>query len=282
MSGSQGGYQQSGGPQSLGAAPTNPTSGYKPPSSGPAAWGGPPGYNINPPQKFWGDPNAGAGGPSYFNDNRLQPAAGGEQMTPAGGGEQMTPGTSPMSMMQGLGSAAQLPQKAAAVTSPGYGFSGGQGSFGPRNMSAAMPQGAGAQNFGQYGLPQWLQQRFGGAQGGGGTGYGMDYPGGGTLPGYPPTTPPGGGYTAPPGYPPATTPPPSTAPQIPGMRDAVALGLGTGNSKALQGLVGNGYTQDQVNQGVNNAMYNNTAQTNADAMDAYRKSIGYKGPVQTW
>ena len=59
MSGSQG-YTQSGGPQSMGLDNSGrsaaayggnmaPNNTFKPPSSGPAAWGGLPGYNINPP-----------------------------------------------------------------------------------------------------------------------------------------------------------------------------------------------------------------------------------------
>jgi len=268
MSGSQG-YTQSGGPQSFnggldssgrsaaayggGMAPANT---FKPPSAGPAAWQGNPDYNIRPPQKSW------------FQDERMQP------QQPQGAG---------MSMMQGLGGASEMPTKMAAAPGGGYAPSGGMGSFGPRNMSAAVDPAQAAQGMGAYGLPQWLQQRFAPqqpAQGGGGQGYSMNYPVGG-IPGWQPpppiTTPPGNGGGG--GITPPTTPPPTNNQGIAG---AFAQAQGAGNTTGIQQLLKGGMSQDAINRGFQDQQANNMAGSNAASMDEYRKSIGYKGPVQWW
>lgn len=283
MSGSQGGYSQSGGPQSFnggldtsgrsatayggGMAPANT---YKPPSAGPAAWGGLPGYNINPPPppKMW------------TQDERMQPQqAGTSNVYNPSNPLQGSFGSS--EMPQRFNAASEMPQKmTTAAGGGGYGMSGGPQSFGPRNMSAAVNPAQAMQGMGAYGLPQWLTQRFAPqqpAQGGGGQGYGMDYPAGG-IPGWKPpppiTTPPsnGGGITPP------TQPPTNNQ----GIAGAFAQAQGAGNTTGIQQLLNGGMSQQAINQGFQDQQANNMAGSNAAAMDEYRKSIGYKGPTQWW
>lgn len=216
-------------------------------------------------------PSAGTGAPG-------QMPGGGMPNKALGGAPNATTGAMPNGMYQMPPMQANTPDWIKQMMG-GYGDNLTPNYQNPRNFGMwaygndfAPFQNRYISNFGPDAMNPWQQMGGGGAI----TGWPIQ-------PGQPGGPPPGG--AAPPGTAPGTPPgaiPPKVGPAAGSMQEAIALGLGTGNSSALNALVKGGMSQESVNQGINDAMYNNTAQTNADAMDAYRKSIGYKGPVQTW